>query len=129
MTNYLNKKRRNKMKQGNNNNISFGRPTNIRGFAPNILPGIKPTDLNPGVCNNCGNHVFLPVFQVGTASPLQTENGQPTMVQFPVGFSCATCGKINPFGEKKEEKKLEDPTHNDLSINASDGVKTEEKLR
>ena len=124
---YFNKKRRNRMKKGNNN-INFGRPTNLQGFAPNILPGIKPQDLNIGTCNNCSNRLFVPVFQVAMASPLQTINGQPTMVQFPVGFSCAECGALNPFGEKKEEK-LEDPTHNDLSVSVKDGVKTEEKLR
>jgi hypothetical protein len=123
---YFNKKRRNKMKQGNNN-INFGRPTNLQqSFAPNILPGVQPKDLTPGICNNCGGNTFVAIVMLGIASRFQTQNGQPTLVQFPRGFMCTGCDAVNPFEEKKEEEVKEGT---DLSINTSDGIKTEEKLR
>jgi len=113
------------MKENNHRPAPF-RPavTPSKGFAPNILPGTRPTDLSLGKCNSCSNHNFYPVFQVRMASPLQTENGQPTMVQFPVGFACSACGKLNPFGEEKKEE----PKGGDLSINTAEDVKSKERI-
>lgn len=123
---------------------------NVQTLAPNILPGIKPNDLINVKCNNCSGEVFTPAHLLKFASRFMTRNGQPTMVQFPLGFMCATCQQINPFdieqlqkvlqdgtgandqdGQKLKEtvKEIKDPAEPpDLGVSVGDGIKTKEKL-
>jgi hypothetical protein len=107
----------------------------MQSIAPNLLPGVTVDSLIELKCNNCQGETFYPVHTVRLASPLQSRNSMPTLVQFPLGFACATCDKINPFdnpqdGQKlktKQEKKEENPEA-DLSVSVEDGTKTGEKI-
>jgi len=114
------------------NKRKFTHPQVQNSIAPGILPGIKPQDLKPIACNNCKGLHFSPVGGIAEASRFQSRTGLPTIVNFPIGFVCITCKKINPFKIEgitppKEPKKPEEEGK-DLSINASDGIKTAEKL-
>jgi hypothetical protein len=107
----------------------------MQSIAPNLLPGVTVDALVELKCNNCQGETFYPVHTVRLASPLQSRNSMPTLVQFPLGFACATCDKINPFDnpqdgrelKAKQEKKKENPEA-DLSVSVEDGTKTGEKL-
>ena len=99
----------------------------MQSIAPNLLPGVTVDSLVELRCNNCQGETFYPVHTVRLASPLQSRNSMPTLVQFPLGFACATCDKINPFDNPADKK--EDKVHTpDLGIDVSDGTKTGEKL-
>jgi len=94
-------------------NISTaGRPPAI---APGILPGIKPDALRAVTCKNCDEvqDKFIAISILRHASPLQTQHGQPMIVNFNNGFACVKCGAINEFSiegmkepEVKEDKDL-----------------------
>lgn len=119
-----------------------------QALAPNLLPGITPKDLVTVKCNNCSGEIFTPAHLLKFASRFQSRNGQPTMVQFPLGFMCATCNQINPFDIEQLSKVIQDgqkldaadqdgqklvskeETNNppDLGVSVDDGVKTKEKL-
>lgn len=102
----------------------------VMRIAANLLPGITPNSLKPVKCK-CGGVTFSPMFAVMMASPLQTVNGQPTMVQFPMGYVCVTCKKPNDF----EKEVLDDPEVSkpeagggDLGVSVSEKVKSGEAL-
>ena len=75
------------MKKTNNQRlaerINRGR---LPSLAPNLLPGVKPDDLVDVICEECEGTEFSPCHTLKSASPLQTANGQPTLVQFPLRF-------------------------------------------
>ena len=111
----------------------------MNSIAPNLLPGVTVDALTELKCNNCQGETFYPVHTVRLASPLQSRNSMPTLVQFPLGFACATCDKINPFDnpadkdgrelKAKQEKEKEETTPGpDLGISVEDGTVTGEKL-
>jgi hypothetical protein len=114
--------------------------SNMGSIAPNILPGVKPDDLNEIKCKFCQGETFYPAHFLKFASRFQSRNGQPTLVQFPVGFACASCGQVNPFdatdiggtdkdGQKsKAQQEKKDEPGGDLGISVQDGTKTSEKL-
>lgn len=107
-----------------------------RSIAPNVLPGVKPDDLLEIKCNNCGADSFHPVHALRVASRFHTVNGLPTLVQFPLGFACDMCNKVNPFDEKDLEPKpkpspeipTEDKKPADLGITVAEDVKSSEKI-
>jgi hypothetical protein len=107
----------------------------MQSIAPNLLPGVTVDALIELKCNNCQGETFYPVHTVRLASPLQSRNSMPTLVQFPLGFACFTCDKINPFDnpqdgrelKAKQEKEKTTPG-SDLAVDVSDGTKTGEKL-
>lgn len=120
----------------NPNRLGFKSKATI---APNILPGVKPEDLTEIKCNNCGAGNFHPVHALRVASRFHTVNGLPTLVQFPLGFACDSCNKVNPFDEKTIEsggqakseeptKPTEQDTKPDLGISVSEEVKSKEKI-
>jgi len=133
-------------------------PPGMQKIAPNLLPGVGPQDLTPITCKACGSENFSPVHTLRFSSRFQSVNGQPTMVQFPLGFACAGCGAINPFDpnqvnkalaeEDEKEKVKQDPRYadavtdntrpqdgqklsnkEDIGVNVSDGIKTGEALK
>jgi len=81
-------------------------PPGMQKIAPNLLPGVGPQDLTPITCKACGSENFSPVHTLRFSSRFQSVNGQPTMVQFPLGFACAGCGAINPFDPNQVNKAL-----------------------
>jgi hypothetical protein len=105
-----------------------------QGVAPNLIPGVKVGDLKDVKCM-CGGEVFIPAHAVKVASPLQTRNGAPTMVQIPYGFMCHACGELNNFNPEgmpnvtgtKEVPKPEDGG-GDLGVSVSEKVKSGEAL-
>lgn len=114
----------------------------MSSIAPNLLPGVKPQDLIEIKCSNCQAEVFYPAHTLKFASRFQSRNSMPTLVQFPLGFACATCGQINPFdaealakgttdqdGQKQKTQQEENkPSSGDLGVSVSDGVSAKEKL-
>lgn len=104
-------------------------------IAPNILPGVKHSDLKAIVCNNCGADTFHPAHKLMVASRFQSVNGMPTLVQVPLGFACDACDKINPFDEKDfagapdapKKTEPEGDKGGDLGINVAEDVKTVDK--
>lgn len=68
-------------------------------LAPGILPGVKPTDLKAVTCKKCEEvqDKFIAIALLRHASPLQTQHGQPMIVNFNNGFACLKCGAINEF--------------------------------
>ena len=117
-----------------------------QGIAPNLLPGVRIEDLIDIGCSFCGSKNFYPASALKFASRLMARNGQPTLVQFPLGFACASCGQLNPFdaakiqsglegandqdGQKlkaKQEKEKENPAP-DLGVSVSEEVKPKEHL-
>ena len=140
---------------GNNNSqdmrqkmAAMQRQQMAQGIAPNLLPGVGINDLIDIKCDTCGSTVFYPAHTLKFASRLMSRNGQPTLVQFPLGFACASCNKINPFDaaalqagletpadkdgrelKAKQEKEKEETTPGpDLGISVEDGTVTGEKL-
>lgn len=101
------------------------------GIAPNILPGVTIKDLRDIACK-CGGIIFSPAHTVKYASPLQTRNSTPTMVQLPMGFVCTSCGEVNnfedPTGIIKEEEKPKTEAGGDLGVSVSESVKSKEAL-
>ena len=97
-------------------------------MAPGILPGVKPSDLKPQECGKCSHNaqLFVPLFQLGQASPLQTQTGKAMTVQFPVGFACVNCGAVNPMIAYVEKEPVEGE---DLGVNVAEDVKAGEALK
>jgi hypothetical protein len=56
---------------------------------------IKPTDMQPIVCNECDGMYFRQVMAINKVSKLLTGNDKDTMVPVPV-FRCDDCGSIPP---------------------------------
>jgi hypothetical protein len=56
---------------------------------------IKPTDMQPIVCNECDGMYFRQVMAINKVSKLLTGNDKDTMVPVPV-FRCDDCGCIPP---------------------------------
>ena len=108
-----------------------------RSIAPNLLPGVQAKDLSPMACNNCGGTNFYPVHALMVASRFQSRNAMPTLVQFPSGFACSQCDKINPFDEASLDKTLQKEQDNqkaeseggDLGVNVADDINTKESLK
>ena len=110
-----------------------------RGIAPNLLPGISIDHLTPIHCKNCGGEVFLQSSKLAMASPLHTVNGMPTLVNFPLGYACMTCNKVNDFDhpdlrppeEKEPVLPPEEPVSSggDLGISVTEDIKTKEVLK
>lgn len=80
------------MSNGKPRNNPFQKPQ----IAPMIIPGVRIDDLRKVACK-CGKELFAQVFTIFFASPLQSVNGMPTIVQIPSGLICSTCGEINAF--------------------------------
>lgn len=111
-----------------------------QSIAPNILPGVKPDDLQLINCDKCNGADFHPSHKLAVASMFQSVNGLPTLVQFPSGYACSGCGAVNPFDPKKlgievvgAVKKEEKPTQEqskggDLGINVKEDIKSDEKI-
>jgi hypothetical protein len=107
-----------------------------QGIAPNILPGVKPEDLQLINCEKCDSADFHPSHKLAVASMFQSINGLPTLVQFPSGYACSKCGAINPFDpqklgiEKVGAVKKEEPKSKggDLGISVSEDIKSDEKI-
>ena len=68
-------------------------------IAPGILPGTKHTDLKAVTCKQCNEpqERFIAISVLRHASPLQTQHGQPMIVNFNNGFACLKCGAVNEF--------------------------------
>ena len=79
----------------------------LRTLAPNLLPGIKAEDLVDIICEECEGTEFSPCHTLKSASSIQTANGQPTLVQFPLGFKCNKCGALNKIIPANLYKKKE----------------------
>ena len=78
-----------------NNIHQMQKPT----LAPGILPGVTPDSLKKVTCKACEEpqERFMAISVLRHASPLQTQNGQPMIVNFNNGFACLKCGAINEF--------------------------------
>ncbi|MCK5015682.1 MAG: hypothetical protein KAS32_01305 [Candidatus Peribacteraceae bacterium] len=68
-------------------------------LAPGILPGVKPTDLKVVTCKKCNEpqERFIAISRLRHASPFQTQQGQPMIINFNNGFACLKCGAVNEF--------------------------------
>ena len=101
-----------------------------RQLAPAVLPGVSAESLKPVVCK-CGGVLFAPVFAVKMASPLQTVNGQPAAIQFPLGFYCLKCQQMNQIKEDTDDTKVSEPeagNGGDLGVSVAEKVKSGEAL-
>jgi hypothetical protein len=99
--------RRNRM----NNQVMQHHPVLAQG----LLPGVKADDLKNVTCKNCGmegNGNFIKVLTLRYASTLQTTVGRGIIVDFPVGYACVKCGKLNEFDIKGVTDKKEVPLEN-----------------
>ncbi len=87
-------------------------------IAPGILPGVKSDSLKKVTCKVCQEEQerFIAITVLRYASPLQTQHGQPMMVNFNNGFACLKCGAINEFTiegvteQAEQEEQDEQPT-------------------
>ena len=103
------------MKKQNNMLHNISTAGRLPAIAPGILPGIKPDALRAVTCKNCDEvqDKFIAISILRHASPLQTQHGQPMIVNFNNGFACVKCGAINEFSiegvtDKEDEKPKED---------------------
>ena len=78
-------------------------------LSPAIHPGIGLDQLKKLTCV-CGHDTFIACSHAYYASPLQSVNGLPTLVNLPQGFVCSSCGKQNEFDKKTIEPKTGDET-------------------
>ena len=100
----------------------------MSSIAPNLLPGVMPEDLREISCTECGGEVFIPGSMIKFASPFQSRNGRPTVVQFPVGFVCVNCQGVNTFKLPGEEPATPQQEENTLGISVSEKVKSDEQI-
>jgi hypothetical protein len=97
---------RRKIQRRNKMNNQRGIPVLAQG----LLPGVKANDLKNVTCKNCGvegNGNFIKVLTLRYASTLQTTVGRGILVDFPVGYACTKCGKLNEFDIKGVTDKKE----------------------
>lgn len=77
-------------------------------LAPGLLPSVKVEDLKEVKCK-CGNKFMVRASLIYFANKFQSSSGMPTLVDFPTGFVCTACAKINNFDSTdlpiKEGKK------------------------
>lgn len=86
-------------KHNTNSNMLSNIRKQIPALAPGILPGIKPADLKLVTCKKCNEpqERFIAISVLRHASPLQTVNSQPMIINFNNGFACLKCGAVNEF--------------------------------
>ena len=77
-------------------------PNKPQSFAPGLLPGVGPDQLETAVCSNCGGESFLRISKVLIANRFQTAFGTNHLVEVPLGFTCSSCGMLNTLIAKKE---------------------------
>jgi len=66
-------------------------------IAPGVLPGIAPHQLDGVRCKSCEGIIFTPISALKLASRFQAVSGQPTLVEFKLGYQCVTCQAKNQY--------------------------------
>jgi len=91
------------------------------------LPGQKPPtidELDPVVCQKCGNSIFDRYFKMYRLSALKTANGKEQNFNVPV-YVCASCAEILDMSKKEEVKE---PVSDTKEKDATEAAKEEKKI-
>ena len=98
-------------------------PNDIRGNGHGGIgfnqPPRQQIDINqlPQIECNCGNATFVMGMGLRYANRLVSANGQPTVVQVPLGWVCTNCGAPNDFAYREELSDIiKPPVNSELEL-------------
>jgi len=77
-----------------------------------LNPKIKPSDMKPITCDNCGGVYFRQVLAINKVSKLLTGEAQDSVIPIPT-FRCDDCGFIPEEFRPVEQEKEDDIKSND----------------
>jgi len=77
-----------------------------------LNPKIKPSDMKPITCDNCGGVYFRQVLAINKVSKLLTGEAQDSVIPIPT-FRCDDCGFIPEEFRPVEQEKEDDTKSND----------------